>query len=341
MRARFANLRQHRELVAGLHRADNGRDCIQRISASVGWKSVHPEQRELRHPVGPRQGLRHFDWQWACSSLGCIWVVLMFGRPIPQGFVGAQPGLYVPPTSASGGGGGFTDPTSLSGLQLYLNPTSAANLLDSTDVVPTSNGETIKQITDLSGNSNHATQGTDANRSTWVADVGNGSSVLWFSQDGALNDRYSLASDITLSGDFTICFLANITAGVSAILGNGSNNASINVTNSTTFRVRDTASTFSFTSSSLTANNHLYLLRRSGTDVSLWVDGAASSSNPQTISASWLINRIGCRSGANSDPMNGLIGALVIYNAAHTNANCNLLADYIGGLNGFTGWVDI
>lgn len=227
-------------------------------------------------------------------------------------------------------------PSSFANLAFWGEATTADYLLDAGGATP-SDAENVQQITDRSSNLNHAVQTTDAQRAIFVADTGGGIGALQFGHTG-VDDRYNLTNNIVLAGDFTLCWTAYVAAGTSTFLGNSADNGSCNVFNATTFRLRDTASTFTFASTGLTLATRVFLLRRSGTAVSLWVDSAASASNPQTVSASWTINRIGSRIA--SDHLNGFWFNGVIYSQAHSNADCNTFASYLAGRAGKT-WTGI
>jgi hypothetical protein len=84
----------------------------------------------------------------------------------------------------------FEDPTSVSGLQLWLDASDASTLYDATTggSLVAADG-TVKRWEDKSGNNRHATQSTDANRPVRKTAVQNGLDVLRF--DGS-NDFLSI-----------------------------------------------------------------------------------------------------------------------------------------------------
>ena len=117
---------------------------------------------------------------------------------------------------------GYSDPSSFSGLVLWLgfnqsmtaasgNTTAAGNMV---------NDDKIIQWDDLSGNANHATQSTSADRPKW--DTANSGADIG-APKFANNAKYmDLASEITVGGDFTIMirFRLNDITAARSFLGN-------------------------------------------------------------------------------------------------------------------------
>jgi len=105
---------------------------------------------------------------------------------------------------AGGSALGYSDPSSFSGLVLWLgfnqgitaasgNTAAAGNLVDD---------DKITQWDDLSGNGYHAGQTTDVDRPKWdTANSGADIGSLWFANSAKYMD---LASNIVIDGDFTI-----------------------------------------------------------------------------------------------------------------------------------------
>ena len=105
---------------------------------------------------------------------------------------------------AGGSALGYSDPSSFSGLVLWLgfnqgitaasgNTTASSNMVDD---------DKITQWDDLSGNSNHAGQAEDTARPKWdTANSGADIGSLWFANSAKWFD---LASNIAIDGDFTM-----------------------------------------------------------------------------------------------------------------------------------------
>jgi len=90
-------------------------------------------------------------------------------------------------------GAGFTDPTDIAGLDLWLDASDNSTVLDATDS-EASDDEAVKTWQDKSGNANHAVQGTTARRPLRRASQINGLGALDF--DGT-NDFMTGTSDLT------------------------------------------------------------------------------------------------------------------------------------------------
>lgn len=112
------------------------------------------------------------------------------------GMSGAEPVVL---GGQSGGGGGFT-PASLTGLQLWLKAdTGVYSDLGST---PATNGGSVEQWNDQSGNANNITQTTSFNRPVYTTGSINGLPTVGCvtSHGSVLN----LSSTIALTGPFTL-----------------------------------------------------------------------------------------------------------------------------------------
>lgn len=232
-------------------------------------------------------------------------------------------GLLVPAEAAASGG--FTDPTSLSGLAFWGETLTSATLLNGSDAPP-SDMETVKQFTDLSGNNNHATQGTDGNRPNFVAAGLNSKGVLIWTQ--LLTQRLVLGTPIVLSGDFFIAFLGQSTGGnADTFIGDTAGQAALLISASTNLRLRDNSGVqANFTIGDHAGNPHLFMVERVGSTVSAWVDGAAATP-VGSYSGTVTLTRFGARN--TSDPLSGGTAGMVICSASQTLANKNACAHYL------------
>ena len=256
----------------------------------------------------------------------------MIGRPIPQGWVTMQPGFV----TTAGGGPSFTNPTSISGLQVWYDFTSSTYLLNGSDVAP-SDTNTIKQATDRSGNTNNATQSTDGNRPTWIADVGTGYGAALFATDNQLD----FASNVALStGAFTVFILGTRGSGIDTWLGHSNTNDAVFSASGTVVRDRkSTGTNRSFSVADMGTSGHaIFCSRTAGGDISFWVDGVPSASNPIADAGATTFSRLGVR--GNTDFLDGFIGHICIYNADLTVAQKNSLGSWGAAFFGLT-WTAI
>lgn len=250
----------------------------------------------------------------------------------------------------------FQNPTSISGLQLWLDAADSATLFDSTSggsLVATDGG--VARWEDKSGNGRHATQGTSENRPARKAAIQSGLDVLRF--DGS-NDFLTSTDFLDLSSGQAITLLAvckrSATDAFHTIiskfdgLGGGGNestedgwgfrfsstnklnaffskDASYTVHTSSNTVTASAFSLFAFeaTAGSLTTTTKLY---RNGTTLSL-----SSSGSVQTLDNNSYAVRIGMElyAGANYSHFNGDIAEIIAYNIALSDTNRAAVESYL------------
>lgn len=104
--------------------------------------------------------------------------------------------------------GGFVDPTSIAGLQLWLDFSDATTLFADAGTTPvSSDGDAIYQANDKSGNSRHATQSSINSRPLYKTGIHNGLSVA--KMDG-VND-YFVGDPFNFSAMTLFCVVDNAT----------------------------------------------------------------------------------------------------------------------------------
>lgn len=192
--------------------------------------------------------------------------------------------------------------------------------------------EPIYRLNDMSASNNDATQTTFANRALLKSNYNGISTAMSALFDGS-NDSYSLGSAPAFTGDFTIMGVITCASyAATRVLFGHTSLAYMGVTSTTNFRIRnDAATVLNVTHSAWDTNPHVLTVQRSGSTVTVYLDGASQGSG--TLSGTCTFNRIGVAAGS---PWNGDIAEFLTYSGLLTAGERNAAEKYLGSLYGIT-----
>lgn len=192
--------------------------------------------------------------------------------------------------------------------------------------------EPIYRLNDMSASNNDATQTTFANRALLKSNYNGISTAMSALFDGS-NDSYSLGSAPAFTGDFTIMGVITCASyAATRVLFGHTSLAYMGVTSTTNFRIRnDAATVLDVTHSAWDTNPHVLTVQRSGSTVTVYLDGASQGSG--TLSGTCTFNRIGVAAGS---PWNGDIAEFLTYSGLLTAGERNAAEKYLGSLYGIT-----
>ncbi len=191
---------------------------------------------------------------------------------------------------------------------------------------PAIGDDPIRQISELSGQGNHATAIPAAEALHKLAII-NGKPVARY--DG-VNDVFSLTSALVLSGDFTYCAVVkvDVSLAASAYFGHSSGTGFISQTDTTTLTLsNDAATTLALTHAALDTGFHVLTLVRSGSTVSRYLDGTLDGSG--TLAGTITLNQMG-RHGAATAPLNGDVADDILYTQAVSGGSLSRLVRWAG-----------
>jgi hypothetical protein len=230
-------------------------------------------------------------------------------------------------------------PSSISGLQLWLDSSDASTLYDSTSggSLVAADGS-VARWEDKSGNGRHATQGTSANRPLRKAGVVSAKDALFF--DGS-NDGLEFSGNIENgSGHVSLFVVAQKTSTSSIGLLVNKDNPNVNPRAHQFLRINGsnvethwwTPSLRAPTKGSISANTTFLAALRLGADngfVGLnGVDGTADT-NVSGITTTNQPTQIGAYPYNNEYPWSGYICEIVAYNSKISDAEADLVEAYL------------
>jgi len=218
------------------------------------------------------------------------------------------------------GGASFTDPTSLSGLQIWLkNDTGITTAASAT----ATDGDLVYGWADASGNENDASASSqrfefDAASGGIYSDPGLGNSILNVPQ-------------LTL-GDFSIFMrvqFSSISSGATDMFVLDQDN-SVNffrIQNTTQIKAKlNTASATTWTTSTISTGTYYTLhATRTSDQTSVYINGVLQDSAKTTSTNNLLVDRIG-------SIFNGIIKNFVVYNRALTTAERGDVDTFMAGI---------
>ena len=185
-------------------------------------------------------------------------------------------------------------------------------------------GDPLETLTDLSANSNDATQATLANQPVLTASGINSKNV--FSFDGTNDDAAFTA--VELSHDFTLAMVIDsddVTA--RTYIGHSSTTGYVQQTTATTLTIsNDAASTLVLTHSTLDTNPHILSIVREDDTVSLYIDGTLEDSG--TLTGDITLDTLGNRTGGSS--YDGYMGDVLLTKRALSAVDRSNLEYYLG-----------
>lgn len=236
----------------------------------------------------------------------------------------------------SSSGGGDFDFSSYSGYEFDFNPIS--------DNVTKNVSDEVSQVSDISGNANHATQSTGVNKPKWVDSIVNSLPVIRF--DGA-NDYLECANTSRFKTDrMTFYMVAKLLTGGGSwkcVFGNGNNGGRwmVGPTSDSTdiaFQCNAVGGNRS-SSTNATSDFHLFTWRYDESTLSVW----ENDSNTENVS-----DADGFSSG--TDTLKVVVGArdtgtinswakveiarMILYTTDHTNAEVGEINDELMSIYG-------
>ena len=224
---------------------------------------------------------------------------------------------------------GISAPDNIGSLQLWLDANDNSTITES--------GNKVSQWDDKSGNGNHALQSTGVNQPTITTDHINGKAVITF--DGGLEEM-DLTSTLSLTGEFTMFFVANNVEGTTTrtIFGNSGTNNKITVVESDRMFVRiinagSSDSSQSYPSGGVT---NIQTIKRDSSDkIDMAFDGAAFTRlfSDAAQAGTSAYNRVGVDTTFN---WQGDIAEILIYNRSLSPVERTLVETYLSNKWGVT-----
>jgi hypothetical protein len=128
------------------------------------------------------------------------------------------------------------NPKSISGLAMWLDASAPGSLFQDTSAATASTGNPnpVGYWKDLSGNGNHATQGTANNRPIISPDLRNGRNVLRFDGLSGSDADFLQLTATAVQTVFAVCFVNTAAGNLSSIIGNSSGSPDIRRDSNTT-----------------------------------------------------------------------------------------------------------
>ncbi len=229
-------------------------------------------------------------------------------------------------------------PTNIAGLQLWLDAADTATITQAANLV--------SQWNDKSGNANHATQGTGVNQPTTNVRTINGRNVLDFDSS---NDFLNLTTGLNSSSGqtFFVVFSNDTVTAARPLIGSNDTVAGPVIRTSTANLfglVRPNVAVLLNGSPAIaTTTNYIGAANYSTSGIDLYINGVSygtsASSTTFTNGSTW----IGGSGAVGPTPFNyhdGVIGEVIVYSGNLSNANKNLVGNYLSSKWGIT-WTGI
>jgi hypothetical protein len=232
---------------------------------------------------------------------------------------------------------GFT-PAALTGLVLWLNPEKGLYKDTALTQASTANDDLIAGWQDQSGTNHHATQGTSGRLPVRKNAQINGKPALYFD---ATNDRL----------EFNVGSLSDCTAFVVATFavdpgnehagflgGNTSNYPRWCYTGMTTMNIYDGSASggTSKTVPTVVLNTYnVHALDTNGTTARYYRDGTLLATQT-SVSGPWPWTTIGSRQTSPSNPLNGYVAEVIIYDNVLADSDRSKVTAYLGAKFGLT-----
>ena len=182
----------------------------------------------------------------------------------------------------------------------------------------TLNGSDVSAWADSSENSFDMVQATASEQPAY------NSGAIDF--DASATQNLGSASDITLSGAFTIGIRLNPDLNNVVVIGDNTagQNEFIKITNSTKLRMKidNTTADITVNDGDLSADNYLVITRNASNLVTLYINGVAQT-NTQTLSGTANIDAIGVRA-TDANPYDGTISEIQIFDTESTALTANV-----------------
>ena len=204
--------------------------------------------------------------------------------------------------------GGAWQPSDETGLEAWYKYQTGITL----------NGSDVSRWADSSSNSFDMSQATASEQPAY------NSGAIDF--DASATQNLGSASDITLSGAFTIGIRLNPALNNVVVLGDNSlgENEFIKLTNSTKLRMKidNTTADITVNSGDLTADNYLVITRNASNLLTLYVNGVAQT-DTETLGGTANMDAIGVRA-TDANAYDGTISEVQIYDTESTELTANV-----------------
>ena len=213
-------------------------------------------------------------------------------------------GLSLVSTRALGG----WQPSDETGLEAWYKYQSGITL----------NGSDVSAWADSSENSFNMVQATASEQPAY------NSGAIDF--DASATQNLGSASDITLSGAFTIGIRLNPDLNNVVVIGDNTagQNEFIKITNSTKLRMKidNTTADITVNDGDLSADNYLVITRNASNLLTLFINGVAQT-DTETLSGTANMDAIGVKA-EDANPYDGTISEIQIYDAESTELTANV-----------------
>jgi hypothetical protein len=182
----------------------------------------------------------------------------------------------------------------------------------------TLNGSDVSAWADSSENSFNMVQATASEQPAY------NSGAIDF--DASATQNLGSASDITLSGAFTIGIRLNPDLNNVVVIGDNTagQNEFIKITNSTKLRMKidNTTADITVNDGDLSADNYLVITRNASNLLTLFINGVAQT-DTETLSGTANMDAIGVKA-EDANPYDGTISEIQIYDAESTELTANV-----------------
>lgn len=218
-------------------------------------------------------------------------------------------------------------PTDISGLTLWCKADSGAYTDAGTTLA--TNGQTVQQWNDLSGNNNNFSQGTAGSRPTFTTDVQNGLPALVF--DGVADFMNSTIGADTSRTIFVVTEGLDVGFG-GRFFGLDSNSASV-FDNTGVYAYYATQASGIGAIGGNSLNPAIIVLKvSSAASLTTYIDGVLGSTfDPADVVTTGTILTIGARDSSGTFPEHCHTYEVVVYDSALSDANINLVNSYLSG----------
>jgi hypothetical protein len=234
--------------------------------------------------------------------------------------------LGVDAAPASGGGGGFTDPTSIAGLQLWLK--ADAGVQNDAGSTP-ANGGSVKTWKDQSGNTDDATAAIAGEEPLYATGVLNSKPMLGGNGGVTFLD---LASAVALTGPFTLYVVGERTSGTIWVpLANGSTHGAVLIFSDNNLYVINDGNSFVNTGVVATGG-FAFRLRRDASNVVKYCLTGGTETTVGTQSGTFTLGEVlGRSSDSQYTGSAGLVGEVALYSVATTGTDDGNMSTYLSG----------
>jgi len=256
--------------------------------------------------------------------------------------------FVINPYRFGGGGGGFTDPTDIAGLDLWLDASDNSTVLDATDTAA-ADDEAVKTWQDKSGNANHAVQATVSQQPLRMAAEINSLDAVYFNgTDDVMAGTSALTPSQTEAKTMFVVskFDTGTTAGTGGAVLDLYDGSDVGSAGLVTGEIAYRTNTRTWVSSSPvgTTNPNIITMTQSGSGnihdvISMWLDGASVTRTSGTDGALaqdlTYEYSVGGVTRA-SLPFNGKVCEVIVYDSELSTADREAVETYLANKWGIT-----